>query len=83
MARKKKNDLDLIRPAGGLILGGIALGVGSSVVGKIGGSTAVNAQAGLTTFSSFLPVVGTGVGSFIVVRQLRNLEETTRRKRRR
>ena len=82
MARKKRNELDLVRPAGGLLLGGIALGVGSSVVGSVGGATAANAQAGLGTFSSFLPVVGTGIGAGIVIGQLRNLEDTTKRKRR-
>lgn len=82
MVRKKNKDIGIARPATQLLVGGVVLGVGSSIVGKIGGATAVNAQAGLTTVSSFLPVIGTGLGSFIVVRQLRNLEESIKRKRR-
>jgi len=88
MGRRKKDEgLGIARPALGLVGAGVVLGVGSSVVGSVGGATAASAQTGLTTVASFAPVIGTGIGSFIVVRQLRNLqgqvEEQTRRRRRR
>jgi len=87
MARRKNvNGFGLTRPALGLVGAGLVLGVGSSVLGKVGGSTATAAQGGLTTFASFTPVIATGIGSFIVIRQLQNLqaqvESQTRRRRR-
>jgi len=86
--RKKRDDLGLIKPAIVLTGVGIGLGVGSSVVGSVGGSTAAAAQGGLTSAASFLPVAGTVVGSFVVVRQLQGLQrqvevQTKQRKRRR
>ena len=83
---KKQKGIGLIKPTLALTGGAIILGAGSQVVGSIGGPTAAASQSGLTTFASFAPVIATGIGSFIVVRQLQGLqgqiEQQTRRKRR-
>ncbi len=81
MAKKKKvSDLGIARPAMGLIGGGIALGLGSSIVGSVGGSTAASAQGGLTTAASFLPIAGTAVGAGLTIRQLKKLEKMQERR---
>ncbi len=59
----------------------IGLGIGSVVVGKIGGSTAAASQAGLQTFSGFLPVAGTALGAGAALRSLSFLEPDKRRKK--
>ncbi len=83
MANKKKSALNgLNRGSRGIVVGGATLGIGSQVIGTIGGSTAPAAQSGLLAAASFLPVVGTAVGAGVVVRQLDNLQESTKRKRR-
>jgi len=88
MARRKKDEgIGIARPAIGLLGAGVGLGIGSSVIGGIGGPTAASAQAGLTGAASFLPVAGTAVGGFLVVRQLQGLQkqveqQTKQRKRR-
>ncbi len=80
MARQKKErGLGLTRPALALVGGTVVLGAGGSVLGGIGGPVASAAQGGLTTFASFTPVLATGLGGFIVVRQLQNLEQHVKR----
>jgi len=81
--RKKVPDIGFVRPAIGLVGAGVAFGVGAGVVGSIGGSTAAAAGSGLVAGASFLPVAGTAVGSFIVVRQLQGLQRQIEPKRRR
>lgn len=80
--RKKDSDLGIVKPSMAIVGGGVVLGVGSSIVGGVGGSTAAGAQGGLVAASSFLPVAGTAIGAGLTLRQLRNLEEQTKRKRR-
>jgi len=88
LARRRKNEgLTIGRAATGLVVGSVVIGAGGAVLGGIGGSTAAAAQGGLTTFASFTPVIATGLGSFIVVRQLQGLqgqvERQTKARRRR
>ena len=81
MARKKKDsDLGIARPAMGLVGGGVILGVGSSVVGSVGDSTAASAQAGLGAAASFLPTAGTIVGADLTLRQLERLKKAGKRR---
>lgn len=83
MANKRNRRRNgLIEGTRGIVVGATILGVGSSVVGGIGGSTAASAQAGLGAAAGFLPVIGTAVGAGVVIRQLDNLQESTKRKRR-
>ncbi len=83
MARKKKDsDLGIARPAMGIVSGGVILGVGSSVVGGVGGSTAASSQAGLGAAAGFLPPMGATVGAGLTVQQLRKLQKVSKRRRR-
>ncbi len=81
--RKKDRELGIARPALGLVAGATILGVGGSVVVGVGGPTAASAGAGLTAAASFLPPLGVVVGSGIVVRGLRGLQEQVEPKRKR
>ena len=62
---------------------GIGLGVGSAVIGQIGGPTAVASQRGLSTFAGFLPIVGVGLGGAAVIRTTRLLQPPRLRSERR
>ncbi len=79
MARKKNREFGLVSGGIGLFGAGLGLGVGSTVIGGVGGPTAAAAQGGLTTAASFLPVGGTIIGAGVTVNLLRNLEQSTRR----
>ena len=72
--QKKRQEIGIIGLGTGLVVGSVVIGAGGAVLGGIGGSTAVAAQGGLTTFASFTPVIATGLGSFLVVRQLQGLQ---------
>ena len=49
---------------------GVALGVGGTVIGKAGGSS-----AGITAVSGFMPAIGAISGSSAVFRQLKKLKK--------
>jgi len=49
---------------------GMALGVGGTVIGKAGGSS-----AGITAVSGFMPAIGAISGSGAVFRQLKKLKK--------
>jgi len=82
--RKKSESLGFLGPTRDLVIGGSVLGIGATVVAKVGGSTAASSGAGLSAAASFLPVFGVTIGGGLALRQLRRLQgQTTRRKRRR
>ena len=74
--RKKRDDLGFVRPAGSLVVGASVLGVGATVVSKVGGPT-----AGISAAASFLPVIGVTIGGGAALRQLRKLQNPRKRKR--
>ena len=80
--RKKREDMGMVKPAMGLVGGGVILGVGGSVVGAIPGTTAATAGGGLTAMASFMGPMGATVGAGLTVQQLRKLEKQTKRRRR-
>ena len=71
---KKKNMIPF-KPIIGLAGAGVALGLGASVVEKTGGPA-----GGIVAVSKFMPVAGTLVGSYIVYKQVKNLEDVVRQK---
>ena len=75
--RKKREDLGFVRPSRDLVVGASILGVGATVVSRVGGPT-----AGISAAASFLPVIGVTVGGGLALRQLRKLQGQTKRKRR-
>ncbi len=81
MARKEK-ELGIIETTKDFIVGATILGVGGSVIAGVGGPTAAKAGQGIQAASSFLPPIGVALGGGIVIGQLRNLENTRKRKRR-
>ena len=78
MTRKRREDMELgfVRPARDIVVGGSILGIGATVVARTGGPT-----AGISAAASFLPVVGVTVGGGLALRQLRNLQGQTKRKK--
>lgn len=83
MARRKKSEsLGFARPARDIVIGGSILGVGATVVARVGGSTAGQAGLGLSAAASFLPIAGVTIGGGLALRQLRRLQGQTERKRR-
>lgn len=84
MARRKKvSENEFIRPTTGLVIGGSIFGIGAGLVAGVGGSTAASAGAGITAGASFLPPIGATIGAGLTLRQIRRLEDTTRKRRRR
>jgi len=78
MARRKKNEgLGIIMPTRDIVVGASILGIGATVVARTGGPT-----AGISAAASFLPVIGVTVGGGLALRQLRSLQQQTKRKRR-
>lgn len=85
--QRKRQEIDIAGVGKGLVISGVAVGLGSSIIAGVGGPTVAPAQAGLTTVASFLPPLATIGGGFIVVRQLQGLQsqverQTKARKRR-
>lgn len=80
MARKRKNEqgLGFMGPTRDIVIGGTILGVGATIVGRVGGPT-----GGISAAASFLPVIGVTVGGGLALRQLRRLQSQEGRKRRR
>jgi len=60
---------------------GITLGVGSSVLGSLGGSAANSAQSGLGKMSSAMPIMGSIYGAGMVMDSLDDLKKSAKRKR--
>ena len=81
MARKKK-EVGIIEPTKDFIIGSSILGVGGSVIAGVPGATAAKAGEGILAASSLLPTMGVALGGGLVIGQLRNLEKSTKRKRR-
>lgn len=70
--------------AKGMAVGTIALGVGSSVLGGVGGSVAASGQAGMTRMAGFFPTLGTIYGAGLTFGALDKLQKSVpKRKRRR
>ena len=59
-----------------LIVGGVGLSVGSTIVGTLPASAAqAGVQAGLGTAGSFFPVMGTIGGAGMAMKQLKKLKK--------
>ena len=77
MAKRKRNDsLGFRMPARDIVVGASIFGIGASVVARTGGPT-----AGISAAASFLPVLGTTIGSGLALQHLRRLQGRTKRKR--
>ncbi len=76
--RRERPLRELPRQVRPLVVTGVGLGIGSSLIGQIGGPTAVASQRGLSTFAGFLPVVGAGLGGAAVIRTTRLLRPPRR-----
>jgi len=61
-----------------LIIGGVVLGVGADVVGKVGGPT-----GGITAVSKFQPTYGALMGAGTALDMVRKLEGKKKKKRKR
>jgi len=76
---KKRNELaeDALKLGGGLVVGGMGLSLGSSVIGSLPASAAqTGVQAGLSTAGGFFPVVATIGAAGITLKQLKKLRRT-------
>jgi len=69
------------KAVGGMIVGGAALGLGSQVLGSVGGSAASSAQAGIGKVSGAMPVMGSIVGAGMVVDSLGRLKKSAKMRR--
>ena len=80
-----KNKMKKIKKyAKGMVVGTIALGVGSSVLGGVGGSVASSGQAGMTRVAGFLPTLGGIYGAGLTLDALGKLQKSVpKRKKRR
>jgi len=81
--RKKDREIGLGGASRDIVVGGSVLGIGATVVARVGGSTAGAAGAGLSVAASFLPIVGVTVGSGVALQQLRKLQGQTEQRKRR
>ena len=79
--RKKEQGLGFAGPARDIVIGGSILGVGATVVARVGGSTAGQAGAGLSAAASFLPLAGLTIGSGLALKQLKKLQRVSTNKR--
>ena len=61
----------LSRTAMGFVSGGAAMGIGSSVIGQVGGTTAADSQKALANVASFYPVMGTMAGAGAALKMLK------------
>jgi len=66
-----------MKAAKGMMGAGIGLGVGSEVLGDIGGASAGHAQAGLSKISGAMPTMGKMVGAGMVMGGIRGLQDAT------
>ena len=60
---------------------GAGLGIGASVVEKIGGTTAGYAGAGMTTMASFMPSIGAVMGGGMVLEQTQKLQKMVKKRK--
>ena len=65
-----------------VLVTGVSLGAGSSVLGSMNNSAANNASAALGTFGNALPTYGTVRGAGLVLGSVRGLSRRKKRKRR-
>ena len=63
-----------------LIVGGVAIGAGSLVLSRFGGTAATHAQTGLTNVSGFFPVIGTTIGAGLTLKTLDMLPKPKKKK---
>jgi len=76
MAKRRKVARNTFIGATGSLLGAsVILGVGSTVVTRVGGSA-----GGLTAAASFLPPIGATIGAGFTIGQLRRLQRTKKKK---
>ena len=78
---KKKKDIGVVKPALGMVGGGVALGLGSQVISSVGGPTAGYAGAGMVTMASFMPPLAAVVGGAAVLQQTKKLQKSIKYKK--
>lgn len=61
-----------------LMASGVMLGVGSDVIGKVGGSTASDSQKALGNVAGYMPLMGTATGAGWALDELGNLVKKKR-----
>ena len=74
---KKQNNSELSqlnKTAGGMIVGGIGMGVGSQLVGSVGGSSAPFVQKAIGNVAKAYPTIGTISGAGAVMGTLKKLK---------
>ena len=82
MARQKKEQgIGLMDASRDIVIGGSILGIGATVVARVGGSTSGQAGAGISAAASLLPIAGFTIRSGLASRQLRKLQRVKRDKR--
>ena len=74
MAKKKKNMMsDMMDDSMGIVSSGATLGVGSQVLGGIGGASSVHGQQALGNMSKYMPVMGTISGARTVLTGVKSM----------
>ena len=74
LKKYKKGMREYSRFGVGMAATGIGVGVGSQVVGEVGGAGAAGVQAGLGKITGAMPIVGSIMASGMVVRSLGMLQ---------
>ena len=77
MFKKQKSNSELSqlnRTVGGMVVGGIGMGVGSQLVGSIGGSSAPHVQKAIGNVAKAYPTIGTISGAGAVMGTLKKLK---------
>jgi hypothetical protein len=78
MKRSKR----FLKDISGYTAGAVGLGIGSSVLGEIGGTTSGYGQQGLSNASKFLPATGTMIGAGMMFGALNELARSATYKKR-
>ena len=66
MKKMRKDALEFVKS-------GTVMGVGSRVLGRVGGTAATNAQTGISNMSFMMPVMGTIKGAEYTTEQLKKM----------
>ena len=77
--RKMANEM--MGGAMGLVGGAAGMGLGSQVLGSVGGASSVHGQQALSNMSGFMPVMGKTMGAGMAIGALGELSKPMKKKR--
>lgn len=72
----------ILKTTGQLVMGGVGIGLGASMLDKLPASPATTqVQAGMTTFAGFYPLMSTAAGMGLVVGELGKISKKVKRRK--